>query len=265
METIIHTRDTVPAWYQLGFDEDSMSIVIKIHGRAVYYMSNLKNLSRALPFYKDRCSGEFNLFKGGHFGFGGVFTVFTDSDWTNLHAKLPVMFSNGRPHSSAGYEKDLWMSLGLLFNLLLPTFDAKTDDRIPQHIVMGRIGLEVGRGRAGLSLTFTPHMARWLSAQLDGEFKEVVRVMEKADKFMWENNSAGGDYRFRAEKRGGGFGLGVPGDGCWVNGERSVDERGFELDSHNVDGLLQLLTFLVGLCKLQELALSGTELSDSFL
>jgi hypothetical protein len=266
MNTIIHTRDTVPAWYQFGFDEGAMSIIIKIHALAVHYIEHLEGWDKALPFYGNRCSGEFSLFKDSRFGFGGVFKVTREDDWNVLKAVLPVMYSEGKPHSSEGYEKNLWMSLAALFNLMLPMFDRKTDSRTPQHIVMGNIGIESRRGKAGISLIFTPHMARWLSIHSDGEIVEVSRMMKAAYNFMWRKDSSSRDCMSRVERRDDGtcLTLSVPGDGCWVSGGRSSCGQGFRLDSHNVDSFLQLLTFLVGFCKLHELALSGTELPDSF-
>jgi hypothetical protein len=111
------------------------------------------------------------------------------------------------------------------------------------------MGLDIGGGKAGFSATLSPRMTEWFLAHPEGELENITQIMRLADSFMWENNSAGGVGVF-ARKRGNSLILSAPGNGCWMSGSQDFSGEGMDVDPHNVDGLLQMLTFFVGICVL---------------
>lgn len=251
MNSTLNDERHPAAWYRMDFDIKTMSIKIILHNDVVEFIKLIDNLDEGASLYAERCPGALKIFADNTFGFDGAFKVTSGDVWTVLEASLPVMRPSTNPLSKEGYGRDLWMSMALLFNLLLPIFGSENQTRIPeiQMITMGSMGLDIGSGKAGFSVTFSPKMTEWFLTLPVGEIENVTNIMRLVDSFMWENNSARG-VGVVARKRDNVLILSAPGDGCWMSGSQDFSGEGMDLDPHNVDNMLQMFTFFVGICVL---------------
>lgn len=251
-------------WYSLSFDREHGSIVIRIDPRIVEWIEqNIEGNLSAVQFYGKRCQDEFIFFDDDKFGFGGVASVGRDYGWLKLDFSLAQA-------SERSKQGNLWMTFSLLFNLILPCFAMDNIHKVAdlenvlQLVIMGNIGCEVGRGRAGFSVEFSPKMARITNQLSETALGRVADAMQSVDTLVYSGGSKAGrsGSRFQVHKRGDdnspAFILSVPGDGCWLAGRLNADEQGASLDPHNVDSFGQMACYLAGICCLHDIVLEAS-------
>ncbi|HRY52309.1 MAG TPA: hypothetical protein P5089_00455 [Candidatus Portnoybacteria bacterium] len=282
------TRDNIPCWYKLDWQEKPPAIMLSIHQD--FIKNNTRILKPELPLIKhfqkefnfDSFCGELNK----DFGFNSAFLYQGEKDnfaeylipipkiKQDSGKKCPRCQGKGKQktfgylencYDCNGTGKDFfydWQkaqaasaSLSVIFALL--EFPEKETSEQSFQLIIFRTMTERGMHGGSLGGKYSPILFNWLLA-INSELAESlesksVSAMKDAYYQMFfkkEDNFLDYDFRFRITN--GRFSLDCPGNACGVH-PTSFDNRS-EFTCHNVDSAAQQLTLLAGLAVLNSSA-----------
>ena len=252
------TEGDLPCWYELSLVSES-ALKVRIHPEAMDYLQvSLSCLNAGILAEQQKAFDEtFIPPRGVVFGIGGILQFFSvNGDWPEVVAVLPIMKREGKEFGNHEHTMALKTreSLSILFNALwLFGYDRKVENEKPQLMVVNGFSSSVGMGQAGLNVSFSPAMVKFLETEKEVlEIPEISTAMYQAGGYMWERGR--GSNRDRYYHRTtlyppNKLHLSVDGNACGLDPSLN-DSRGpcYDLSPHNVDSSLQQLSLLAGLC-----------------
>lgn len=246
MSIILHEYTAVPAWYQLGFDVETMSIQLRLHQNALEYLRSLpwKNISEFIsPLVND-------------WGFGQVLKLMGDKDgWFTYCISLPRLTDHSP--KACEYLRNVRRTLQLVFSQLR-FYDGIKEGSISQLIVVTGFGIEYGRDESGIGAIVTPPLANWIHGNHGSALPQVKIVMVKVAEYLWPGQRdpfwIQPTYR---ECNGIGFTVSTNATNCGSGNCNIKGGKGYQIHTHNFDCALDQLILLAGLCCLHNLALAA--------
>lgn len=250
-------RDVMPLWYDLGFDEKSVSIMIWLHPKAFELICVL--LKETAPAVKD----FINKFNFPSFitptnicwGFGEMMKTTNEGKQISVKCELPVI-KNG---ANIAWDKSFAVSatLNLLFSALW-LMEETTDDSLSQLLIIENMRTESDLYGGALSVSISPEVCRWINTFPDNyNHPKISGAMRTAFQKMWVEEESFMDRSTALLRKPKWINLDCPGDGCGLDPKDYYDaeqlNKGYTLLPHNTDSPLQQLTLLVGVAKLCQL------------
>lgn len=266
---ITHDR---PAYCEVGVFEEGKGLILSAHRK---FAESLKSLTAVptRPLFQDFennlqiCPIKPYESDTVAWGFGNVFTPHsTDESWVRWHCEFPESANNLSSDDDWRRRNEFAASMRVL-TLLASTFQEHTDSTRNQ-LADFSIGVPNYSAdffdQAPLSAIFYPTFAKWIRTQehlkrspdTEAQMRTTYQRMSR-----WPVKSSD---RFEVSYHGPHYVLfTVPGDRCELNptrygalieknGEQKVN--GYELSGHNVDTLMQQMTFMTAIAALHDKA-----------
>ncbi|MFH0937031.1 MAG: hypothetical protein V1808_01935 [Candidatus Daviesbacteria bacterium] len=276
-------REDLPCWFELGWEETNLAIVLRIHHD---FLKNMPIISPHSPLVKmyieelglDEFSGNFS----GNIGFNDALKLRGEKgDFREYHFAVPkikketeekCMWCNGTGKNrwqdtclscrGSGKEHDIDWTEAYSISASLSTFtrflqycDEPTSASLPQLLTIGTI---TQRGMNGGSLggEVSSSLRDWLTFHKgQNTLPEITRAMMLVHDKMFGLTMLDNYYFKAVIREDGGLMLDCPGNACGLHPEQYMREgRGYELGCHNVDSPLQQLTLIAGLAALHDKA-----------
>lgn len=286
MKILIH--ESIPCWYEFGWDAESIAIVLRIHQDfIVRYPRISEDCAYVQVFLKEFGFKEFSGDFAGDIGFEKVFhNNGVKGEFVEFIIPIPVLrkdtgeickICGGSGDGNHRDEKCIccggsgneycidWHKGHLIsatFTTILPYLllwsDDETNCSLPQLFTVQTI-TEVGMHGGSLGGAFGVELVKWFSTFSP---PHVINEMVDAMKMAYEQLFAQRPHRFdrfnaRIDYENGWLNVDCPGDACGLNpsyGGVNKDGHGYGVGCHNVDTCAQQLTLLAGLAALHDKA-----------
>jgi hypothetical protein len=287
------TRDSIPCWYELSWQEKEPAIILRVHQDFVESAPPIKqDAPIAIGLKKDFGFKKFTGSLNENFGFDDALEILSPKDeFTEFLIKIPEIKKvtqkkcrscggTGKDEFRAGekcltcdgkgrefdfdFEKAETISASLtVFFLLAMHPEKETSSPVPQLLT---VQTTINRDIGGASLwgEYTLHLRKWLASLWQGgqtPILEMSRAMQTAYTKMFGPSDYIKDYAFRAsvDYEWGWLNVDCPGDACGLNPGHDAEYDmkhggGYKFTCHNVDNTGQQLTLLAGLAALHDLA-----------
>jgi hypothetical protein len=283
------TREDVPCWYELSWDEKVPALTVSVHktfAASVPLMTRENNqiVSAMMDqFHLKKFDGKLQI---GMFGFDLAWKhLDTGDEFVRFSIPIPQVKFPGRkncsycrgtgkhPHvhlekcpSCKGTKKDhdyRWNKVYAisatftLFSIFSRYTDVVTTCKFPQLLTVQTM-TELGQHGGSLGGEYSRTLCSWLASFPENsslpEMEEAMLFAHKRMKGLsdWDKHS----FRARLPYGNGWLNVGSPGDACGLHPSRgSVDiGEGYQFSCHNVDSAMQQITLLSGLAALHDKA-----------
>lgn len=279
------TRENIPCWYEVSWQEEGTSILIRIHPDMV---RGFETISVDAPIAASLMEQfDFHSFEGSlteNFGFNQGLQRQEGSDgFVEFVAKIPTIRrqtqdpcehcggsgkwysdddecascdGSGKEHTYEWWKvHEISASLTVLLTVLeyLPEQDSTAE--FPQLLTVTTITRS--ERSCGIWGTYSPVLSKWLtSLGANAGIPEMVQAMKIAHESMLGVRKYLSDWDFRANiaDQYGWLNVDCPGDACCLHPALGSpkDGEGYEFTCHNVDTPAQQLTLLAGLAALHD-------------
>ncbi len=253
------TREYIDAWCEISWDEKNKRLIVRVHEAL---QEGLSILTPDIPIIRNFAEGKIPL---------DPYVPPTESDWgfgqvlqrldTEEPSFIPwaidiprvVWTENGEPQLNWKAAYNISASLNILFGFLnfMKREEIVWKSSRPQLITC-RLVTEMDMHGGSLEIGLAKVLVNWL-AEFPKEhyFPQIEQAMVDAYFQMWpERDRQFYGYQFKADTGhgDGAIRLDCPGDACGLFPESHSHpkDRGYNLVSHNVDGIDQQLALFAG-------------------
>lgn len=246
----------IPAWYEIGVDNDYL--VIRVHPDAVAFIKDWYTKNDPRPADLGSSRPAFPSFlhpTRERWGFGPVIKTCEQNladGWTTWKCHLIKQYES---------EIELFQMTASLRTLFMTLFlfylnDSKTDGKKNQLMVVRGMGCSLSENGSSLDVEMCPSVNRWLSQQpKTQQHPKIYPTMLKAVCGSQGNRSGNLESSVRAwvqeSKR---IILTCPGNASGLAPKPGADEKedGFSVISNNIDHPSQLIVLLMGLAAMHD-------------
>jgi hypothetical protein len=276
------SKNSVPCWYELSFDQATPAIILRIHNDWIAD-NPMKEYKRLIETVQSKFKfPDFSASFDSDFGFGAALRFLGKMDgFTQFSMPFPKVFSMSNERCEECEGTGWWDSLSIkccecggfgkrkitdldtvyalsaTLSVLTRCFEyteSQTGCERTQLMTIQTICEHRSNG-GSLSGEFSQHVAEYLTSVYQS--KSVGGVLE-AMKTSWTHMTDSVESsRFMAyvNSDNGGLNTSCPGDACGLHpsGYRGSEIKGYEFSCHNVDSPTQQLTLIAGLAALHDL------------
>jgi hypothetical protein len=243
-------REDIPAWYEIGWNGKKGSLTIGIHELFIDQMRETLSRTNApiIVEMSERTKVPYLPPTENQWGFGQVLQLSQSAKTPFMTWEIPLQ---------PGNLLNISASLAVLFLYLrYPREEISWQSLSPQLVLCNLVLIEES---APLSVEFSKAVACWLKKfPPEAKLPTVSRAMQEAHSKMRatdRDDFAAMSINARIGMTKGCIHFNCPGDACGLDPDflSEPSERGYELQPHNVDNVVQQLTLLVGVAALCDL------------